>query len=336
MSKVVLITGATGFIGSHLVKACIDKGYEVRAFVLENDPEESRIAAMGAKIYHGDIANEPSVRHAADGANIIFHCAGLVTDWASDKLFYDVIQLGTENVCRAAHETQVERLIHLSTNDVFGRIEDKVIHEVYPKKPWGEPYPDYKIEAEKTVWYYFNEYGVPATMVYPCWVYGPGDKTFVPLLADAILKKDMLFWRKNALVWPTYIDNLIDLLMLLSEDGQAVGNGYLVHDGESTTLQNFCAEIANSYGVKPPKLHIPYGLAYFVAIMMELVWKVFRLKERPLLTTYSVKNLGSRFQFSIDRAKTDMGWEPKVSYTEGMARTLEWLKTQESKDLKQK
>lgn len=336
MSKVVLITGATGFIGSHLVRACLEKGYEVRAFTLDGDPEEARIEAMGVKIYHGDIRNEASVRNAAKGVNMIFHCAGLVTDWAPEKLFYEVIQLGTENVCRAAHEEQVDRLIHLSTNDVFGTVEGKIVDEFFPKRHWKEPYPDYKIEAEKTVWYYFNEYGVPATMVYPCWVYGPGDKTFVPLLADAILKKDMMFWRKNALVWPTYIDNLIDLLILLSDDDQAVGNGYLVHDGECTTLQDFCAEIAASYDVPAPKRHIPYWLAYFVADMMELVWKVFKVKQRPLLTTYSVKNLGSRFQFSIDKANRELGWKPKVNHKDGMSRTLEWLKAQNPEALKQK
>ena len=85
---------------------------------------------------------------------------------------------------------------------------------------------------------------MPLTMVYPLWVFGEGDQTFVPLLADAIIKKELIFWRKGAIVWPTYIDNLVDLLMLISEDERAIGNGYLVHDGESTTLEDFCTGIA--------------------------------------------------------------------------------------------
>lgn len=336
MPQKVLITGATGFIGSHLVKACLAKGYEVRAFVMEGDPEEQRIADMGAIIRHGDLRNEPSVMQAAKGVDLIFHCAGLVTDWAPKYMFRQVILEGTENVCQAAHEDKVARLIYISTNDVFGQIEGPVINELYPFKQWSEPYPDFKIEAEKIVRYYFNEHGVPATMVYPCWVYGPGDKTFVPLLADAIVKKEMMFWRKDVLVWPTYIDNLIDLLMLLSEDDQAVGNGYLVHDGESTTLQQFCTDIANTMGVKSPTMHIPYSLVYFAAVVMEKIWKLFKIKQRPLLTTYAVKNLGSRFKYSIEKAERDLGWKPKVSFAEGKAKTMEWLKTIDLKELKQK
>lgn len=336
MPQKVLITGATGFIGGHLVKACLHKGYEVHAFVMEGDPEENRVKEMGAIIHHGDLRNEPSIKQAARNIDLIFHCAGLVTDWAPKNHFRRVILEGTENVCQAAHEDRVARLIYISTNDVFGTIEGPEIDEFYPFKKWGEPYPDYKIEAEEIVRYYSNEHGLPATIVYPCWVYGPGDKTFVPLLADAIIKREMLFWRKDVLVWPTYIDNLVDLLMLLSEDDQAVGNGYLVHDGESTTLQKFCSEIAQTMEVKSPKLHIPYWLAYFAADMMELIWKILKIKQRPLLTTYAVKNLGSRFKYSINKAERELGWKPKVSYKEGMAATMQWLKTLDLKDLKQK
>lgn len=336
MPQKVLITGATGFIGGHLVKACFAKGYEVRALVMEGDPEEERVQAMGAIIRHGDLRNEPSIKQAAKGVDLIFHCAGLVTDWAPKWMFREIILEGTENVCKAAHEDKIDRLIYISTNDVFGVIEGPVIDEFYPFKKWGEPYPDFKIEAEEIVRYYANEHGLPATTVYPCWVYGPGDKTFVPLLADAIVKKEMLFWRKNVLVWPTYIDNLVDLLMLLSEDDQAIGNGYLVHDGESTTLQEFSARIAETMGVKPPKMRIPYGLAYFAADLMEFAWKAFRIKQRPLLTTYAVKNLGSRFQYSINRAERELGWKPKISYQQGIATTMEWLKTLDLKELKQK
>ena len=173
-------------------------------------------------------------------------------------------------------------------------------------------------------------------MVYPCWIFGPGDKTFVPHLADAVLKGEMLFMRKNAIVWPTYIENLIDLLMLISEDERAVGNGYLVHDGESTTLEEFTNSLAKSIGAKEVKMRIPYWLAYIVAVLMEFFGKLLKQKDRPLLTTYTVKNLGSRLRFSIDKAKRELDWTPKISYKEGFATTMKWLKTLDVSTLKQK
>jgi len=334
--KKVLITGASGFIGGHLVNANIKKGNAVRGFVLPGDPKLEELKAKGVEVVTGDIRDYGSVKTAAAGMDIIFHCAAVVTDWAPKRLFREVTVGGAENICRAALEAGVSRLVDISTNDVFGMDESAVIDESFPLRPWNEPYPDFKIQSENVMWKYHREHNLPVTMVYPCWVYGEGDFTFVPDLADAIIKKDLVYWRKDVIVWPTYIDNLVDLLMLISEDDRAVGNGYLVHDGESTTLQEFGAEIARSLGVPQVTAHIPYFAAYAAALLMETVWRIFRIKTRPLLTTYIVKNLGSRFRYSIEKAERELGWKPKIKYTDAFAITMKWLKTLDRDALKTK
>lgn len=334
--KSVLITGATGFIGGHLVKANLAKGYSIRALVLPDDPAESSLKSKGVETVTGDIRDYEAVKRAATGVDVIFHCAAVVTDWAPKKLFQEVTVGGTENICKAGVAAGVSRLVDMSTNDVFGTDESQVMDETFPLQAWHEPYPDSKIEAEKISWRYHKEQGLPVTMVYPCWVYGEGDQTFVPLLADSILKRELIFWRKDVLVWPTYIENMVDILMLIAEDDRALGNGYLVHDGESTTLQEFCTEIAKSLGVPPITTHIPYFAAQAAAVAMELTWKMLRKETRPLLTTYTVKNLGSRLRFSIAKAERELGWRPKISYSEGFKRTMGWLKTLDLETLKQK
>ncbi|HDP81100.1 MAG TPA: NAD-dependent epimerase/dehydratase family protein [Spirochaetes bacterium] len=333
--KKVLITGATGFIGSHLVDANLKKKHKVRVLVYPGDSDEGSLKGKNVEIFHGDVREYPAMEKACEGIDIVFHCAAVVTDWAPWSLFREVTVKGTENMCRAALGAKVKRFVDISTNDVFGIDEKNVMDESFPLRPWKEPYPDTKIEAEHISWAYHRK-GLPVTMVYPCWVFGPGDKTFVPLIADAIIKRELIFWRKNVIVWPAYIDNLVDLLMLIAEDDRAVGNGYLVHDGESITFQEFCADIAKSLGVPPIKTHIPYFLAYGAAWIMELVWKLLRKKTRPLLTTYTVKNLGSRFRFTIEKAERELGWKPKVSFRKGFAVTMEWLKTLDVEGLKQK
>ncbi|MBN1381139.1 MAG: NAD-dependent epimerase/dehydratase family protein [Deltaproteobacteria bacterium] len=332
----VLITGATGFIGGNLVKGNLAKGNRVRALALTGDPGAVSLKTQGVEVAEGDVRDFASVKKAVDGMEIVFHCAAVVTDWAPKRLFREVTVDGAENMCRAAGEAGVSRFVDISTCDVFGIDEDHVMDESFPLRPWKEPYPDYKIKSEEIMWRYHREKGLPVTMVYPCWVFGEGDQTFVPLLADAIIKKELIFWRRDALVWPTYIENLVDLLLLISEDPRAVGNGYLVHDGECTTLQEFCTEIARAMGVPPATTHIPYGLAYAASWIMELLWKMLRIQKRPLLTTYTVKNLGSRFHFSIDKARRELGWTPKIPYREGMAVTMKWLKTLDLTALKQK
>jgi nucleoside-diphosphate-sugar epimerase len=333
--KNVLITGATGFIGGHLVKANLEKGNRVRAFVLPDDPKAKELDGLGVEVFLGDIRDPDAVNKAVQGMDRVFHTAAVVTDWAPMQLFQDVTVKGTENVCRAALSAKVERMIDISTNDVFGTDESIFMDESLPLSPWGEPYPDTKIEAEKITWKY-HEQGLPVTMVYPCWVFGEGDQTFVPLLADAIIKKEMIFWRKDVLVWPTYIGNLIDLLMLISVDDRAVGQGYLVHDGRSITLQAFCEHIARELNVEPTRRHIPYSVTYAAAVVLETVWRLLRKKQRPLLTTYTVKNLGSRLKFTINKAERELGWTPPISYDDGFRRTMEWLKTLDLESLKQK
>jgi nucleoside-diphosphate-sugar epimerase len=336
-TKKIFITGASGFIGSHVLQACLDKGYLVRALVLPNDPEIQSLKDKNVEVFLGDIRNFEEVQHAmGDKIDIVFHCAAMVTDWGKKEIFEQVMIQGTENVCKAASKIGVSRFVKISTNDVFGLDESKILDETSPLTKWNEPYSDTKIAAEEVAWKYFREENLPVTMVYPCWVYGPGDKTFVPLLADAILKEEMLFMRRNAIVWPTYVENLVDLLMLIATHENAVGNGYLVHDGTSTTLEIFTNHVAKSIGGKEVKKRIPYALAYFVAFVLEFVWKLLGKKERPLLTTYTVKNLGSRLRFSIDKAKCELNWTPNISHQEGLERTMQWLKTMNIHHLKQK
>ncbi len=323
----ILITGASGFIGSHLVTANLEKGNNVRVLVLPKDPKIIELERLGVDISVGDMRDENSLKNACYGIDIVFHCAGVVTDWAPWKLFEDVNVLGMKNLCKEALKSKVKRLIYMSTNDVFGLQEGVVIDESFPVKKWGEPYSDTKIDAELIAWDYYKTHNLPVTMVYGTWIYGEGDSTFIPALADAIMKKDMLFWRNNVHVWPCYIENLIDLLMLISTDPRAIGNGYLIHDGEMTTLQELCKDIASALELPPIKTRIPYFLAYIVAWFMEKWALITKRDKRPLLTTYSVKNLGSRLNFSIDKAERELGWKPKISYREGLERTLKWLKT---------
>ena len=334
--KKIFITGASGFVGGHLVDENLKRGNVVRVLVLEGDPKEEFLREKSIEVIIGNITDYECVANACDGMDIIFHCAGIVTDWAPKQLYLDVNVLGMENICKAAVKAKVERLVYMSTNDVFGPLEDVIMDETFPLKKWGEPYPDTKIDAEEIAWRYYKEFNLPITMVYACWVYGEGDITFVPLLADAIIKKELIYWRKKVHVWPTYIDNLVDLLMIISADQRAIGQGYLVHDGEMVTLQDFCEEIAHILDVPPITTYIPYWLAKFAGWFLEKWWRITKKKTRPLLTTYTVTNLGSRFNFTIDKAKRELDWIPKITYTEGMKTTMQWLKTLDFETLKEK
>ncbi|MBP7603767.1 MAG: NAD-dependent epimerase/dehydratase family protein, partial [Spirochaetes bacterium] len=129
----VLITGASGFIGGHLVEANLKKGNRVRAMVLPGDPGAERLSKRkGVQVVNGDVRDYESVRRACAGMDIVFHCAAVVTDWAPKALFREVTVGGTENMCRAALAAQVSRFVDMSTNDVFGIDEKNVMNETFP------------------------------------------------------------------------------------------------------------------------------------------------------------------------------------------------------------
>ena len=148
--------------------------------------------------------------------------------------------------------------MHVSTSDVFGIPRgDELIDESTPYREWGEPYPDTKIAAERWLWQFHRESGLPLSVIYPCWVYGPGDQAFFPSLAQAIDDGVMLFWHRQTRLFWAYVDNLADAIVLAGTHPAAVGNGYLVHDGDDgPTLQEVCARIAALAGkpaADPPR-----------------------------------------------------------------------------------
>lgn len=332
----ILITGATGFIGGHLVDRFLANGDKVRAIVRPGNTHAKELVQKGVEVVRGDVRDYRHVARVMPGVDVVVHCAAVVTDWAPSQEYEEVTVGGTRNICKAACRENVGRVVHISTKDVFGLNEKIIMDESSPKKKWREPYPDYKIKAEEICWLFHREQRMPLTVIYPCWVHGRNDFTFVADLADAILKKEMLFWRKHVVIWPTFIDNLTDLILCVSENDRAVGNGYLVHDGESVTLQEFTRLIAETLDVPPATTHIPYPVALAYAAFQESLHKFLRRKKRPLLTTYIVKNLRSRLRFSIAKARIELDWRPGISFEQGFGQTMKWLKTVDRNKLKSK
>ncbi|MBU1172708.1 MAG: SDR family NAD(P)-dependent oxidoreductase [Proteobacteria bacterium] len=323
--KKAFITGGTGFIGSHLVKRLSDEGYSIKLLVrASNRAKIEEITNKGIELVQGDIRDCTTLKNAMNDVDVVFHLAGLVSDWGDPELFNDVNINGTKNVCQAALESHIKLLIYISTNDVFGYGEDKIFTENDPYCCWNEPYPDSKIKATRIVKDYEKK-GLPVSIIYPCWVYGPGDTTFITPMAEALKSKIFMFWRKNALVWPLYIDNLIDLLMAMATNPNAIGKGFIAHDGISVTFEEFTAKLSHYLGLKFSRKYIPYKLAYAFGFSMEVLWKLLHIKSRPLLTTYSVKNLGSKWRFSIKNAQDTLNWNPTYTYEKGIENTMKWF-----------
>ncbi|HYD46753.1 MAG TPA: NAD-dependent epimerase/dehydratase family protein [Terriglobales bacterium] len=325
-----VVTGAAGFVGQALVRRLLAAGDTVRAVVLRDDPAARELARLPSAdpaaltIFEGDITRTESVTPAFEAADRVFHTAALVHAWAPRAEFERVNVLGSRNVAELALAHGVPRLIAISTSDVFGLPEgNTVFTERSPHRPWGEPYADTKIEAERWLWRLQRESGLPVTVIYPGWVYGPGDKAFFPGLAKAIAAKQMFFWAKAVRLPLVYIDNLIDAVMLAANSPQAVGNGYIVFDTEQgPTMEELAAAIAQKIGVRAPSRHLPYAMTHRIAAALQTIWRVSGRKTPPPLMTVDVKAFGSQFHLSNEKVKRELGWQPKVSIEAGLAAAL--------------
>ncbi len=328
--RISVVTGAAGFVGQAIVRRLLADGDGVRAIVLANDPYLPELRAAGSpqqlQIIAADITDASSIEAAFGGAARTFHTAALVHAWAPWDKSHAVNVGGTQNVAHACLRHGV-RLVAVSTSDVFGIPDgDEVMDESSPVKTWNEPYADTKIEAERWLWSFARESGLPLSIIYPGWVYGPGDKAFFPSLAQAIEDGSMMFWYRGAKLAWVYIDNLVDACVLASVHPDAVGNGYIVHDdADGPTLEEACARIAEVVGKKAPTRHVPYKLAFAAATVVQTIWRWLGINSTPPLLTVDIKAFGYQWHLSSKKIRSELGWKPQVSTAEGMQRALSYL-----------
>ncbi len=328
--RVSVVTSAAGFVGLALVRRLLADGDVVRGIVLPGDPCLAELRAAGAperlQIVEADITDAPSLSAVFAGATRAFHSAALVHAWVPWERFRAVNVGGTQNVARACVEHGV-RLLAVSTSDVFGIPDgEERMDESSPVKRWHEPYADSKIEAEQWLWSFRDSHGLELSIIYPGWVYGPGDRAFFPNLAQAIRDGLMMFWARNVRLAWVYIDNLVDACVLASEHPQALGHGYIVHDeADGPTMEEVCAQIANVIGCPPPTRHVPYPLAFAAATLAQSLWRWLGKKSTPPLLTVDVKAFGYQWNLSSQKIRKQLGWAPRVSTAEGMQQALRYL-----------
>jgi len=319
-----LVTGGSGFLGSHLVEALVARGEEVRALVRPTS-RTAHLESLGVELACGDLGNLPSLKAAAQGVERIYHCAALAADWGTWEAFRVANITGVRNLLEAAIAAGVDKFVHVSTTDVYGH-PDYPADESTPYRLRGWPYGDTKIEGEQLAWAYHREHGLPVTVVRPVNIYGPRSTTFVVEIV-ALLKSGSMIHvgdgRKPAGLG--YVTNVVDVLLRAADSEKSTGQAYNASDGSDVTWRQYVDRLAYIVGVPRPRLVIPRRLAYMVGWAMERIYGALRLRSRPLLTRMVAELFGTDQGFPIDKARRDLGYEPQVNFDEGMRRVEAWL-----------
>lgn len=327
--KTALITGACGFVGNALAHTLINAGWQVNLLDLPEHPHWDACPQGPRSLqFSGDIRDRDLVSLAARGCTHIFHTAALLNSIKPRKVFFDINVNGTRNLCEIARENKVERLFHFATSDVFGipEEEDQVFTEKSPYRQWNEPYADSKIEAALLVKKFIKEEHLPATIVYPGWVYGPGDRQFFPTVMQMVRDKWVFTWhRKQAYeIDLIHIDDLMRAVMSMIELPIAVGEDYLILDNQTKLPpEQFYRIMADVMQVPIHVIKIPYPLMMAIAWVSQTLTQQ-GITQKHLLSTTDVKAFGNAFHFKTDKARRELGWQPSIKASEGVRKSVEW------------
>jgi nucleoside-diphosphate-sugar epimerase len=232
----------------------------------------------------------------------------------------------------------VKRAVHISTTDVFGIYRDgRVVDDSFPRKETGFPYSDTKAEAERLAFAYAQERGLPVAVIRPTFVYGPGDRTFLPEVVNAMRIHQMAFFGSSRNTIPLcYIDNLVDAVLLALTRDEAVGQGYIVCDGVVVTWRELTDLLSDQLGLAKVKWTIPLPLAKAAAVAAETLAKMAKSSKRPALTRYELEFGGRDLRYSNSKICSELGFSPRVLPEEGLGRTIAWLKSVDLSKIKTK
>jgi nucleoside-diphosphate-sugar epimerase len=317
-----LVTGGTGFSGSHLVKRLLERGDEVR--VLDNKPGlfHDELRRLGAQITLGCVSDAELVERQVRGCDIVFHLAASFLEVNVSKAYYHMINVdGTRNVAEAAYRCGIRRLVNCSTCGVHGNIAHPPGDERNPIAP-EDYYQLTKYQGEQVVEEYVSR-GLEAVSLRPAAIYGPGDPQRFGLLFRMVKRgRFLMFGRGRTFYHPLYIDNLVDAFLQAANSRQANGQAYLIADEKYWSLNELVQQVARAIGVSVRVVHLPFWPLWWAAWLCE--WACLPLRIAPPIFPRRVAWFRQDRAFSIDKARGELGYQPAIGIEEGLARTARW------------
>ena len=316
-----LVTGAAGFVGSHVARALIERGDDVRLGVRESSPADN-LAGLDAQHVPCDILDRRSVRRALRGVDRVFHVAGATSLRASiDSLFATNVQ-GTRIVLEECLRAGVQRVVHTSSVAAVGpapRGSTADEKQVFAAGHHGIPYVNAKREAE-TEALRLAAHGLPVVIVNPCHVFGRGD---VHRSSTELVRR---FLRREI---PAYVDGAINIVdvedvargHLLADERGGVGERYILGN-RNFTLDRLFADLGRLSGVEPPAVKLPLAAALAFARASQA------LPGRPVATEVEIRASSLWWAFRSNRAKRELGWTPS-HHEDTLEATIGWYRERE-------
>jgi len=316
-STKVFVTGANGFIGRALTRRLRQIGCEVGGVDLRADPANGVVG--------GSTGDPAGWADAIAGADVVIHTAAIVSNAATRDQAWAVNVLGTRRVIDAAVSHGVGRFVHLSSVAAYGFDFPDGVDEAYPVRVNGFSYTDTKVNSEAVVLAAHAAGEIATTIIRPTDVYGPESNPWVILPLQMINAGRVILPTRGLGVFsPVYIDNLVDGVLLAASSDAAVGQIFNLGDGFGVTCAEYFGRLAAMVGGRVRTL--PTGPAIVVANLLGSAQRL--VGQDSELNAATMLLLDRRGTYSIDKARDVLGFEPLVTYEEGMGRVEAWARSE--------
>ena len=318
----VLVTGATGRLGHCLVAALARSGAEVVAPVRDRSRVSFELEGQ-ATLVSGDLRDPASLQRAMRGVELVYHCAAVTTNQVAWSTHHEVNVLGTENVLKVALEEGVKRLVHVSSVVVYG-LDDRPGASVAESSPYGEDsdrwayYLSSKIAAEKRAFAFWQERGLPVTVIRLGILYGTPGTQFKELLSLGRLR--LRIGSGNNFLPLVFIDNAVDALLLAATAPDAVGQAYNIVDEPQIRRSDLARRTASLTGEHPVFLSIPPLALSVVARLFEWRYGLSDSEIPPRLSRFIIQSSCRDIRYDTSKARRELAWQPAVSLEEGLQR----------------
>ena len=314
------VTGATGFLGAHLTRRLLSEGARVRALV--RHPEKAAaLQAAGAEVVPFDLEREGDCAASLRGCDTVFHCAAVLNEYRPRSYYRLVNAEGTRRVASAAVEAGAARFVHVSTVWVYG-LKGSSLDENAAYTTARHHYTDTKIEAERIVREMAARQGLPAVIVQPSELYGPGDRAWT-LRPLQLLKsgKMVLVGGGRAVLQFLYIDDAVEGLLSAARRGRP-GERYILCGRERLTLREYVERLMALGNFKTPPA-LPAWLGYAAACLLEGAANI--AGKKPDFTRQEIKAILVEATYDGRKAREELEFEPSVTLDEGLRRVSAWI-----------
>ena len=324
----MLVTGASGFLGSYLIEELVRRGYSVRGMVRDLR-KASYLRDLSVEVVYGDLTKHETLPQVVRGVDAVIHLAAYYTFTGSKKLYRLVNVDGTQALAQAALKLGVKRFIYCSSTEAIGPVENPPGDENTPPNPQFE-YGRSKLLAEQVV-KGLSSSGLEYTIVRPSGMYGPRNIDdvaywFITTVAKGGVLSKFMIGSGEYLIQFTHVKDVVQGFMLVLEKPEvSVRQTYIVSDEKAYTYKEVYGIITQILGKEPPKTRLSPRVAKLLLTFTEIYDRI-RGGENLILRRSIVDAVTKHRAYSINKAKKELGYKPQYSLKEGLEETIKWYK----------